>query len=202
MADADAELRRRIGRLPAAVRERARELLDLPDLRSIKAGGQLQPDGSRLRLWHEGRPAELVDYFQRGLEAVARLEAREVELTSGRIEYPVRPTPPPTLDAFAASIGASRRVLSEWSRKHPAFREAMDWAKTAQAAAAQRLAALGALAAPVAALLLRHLADWTDKLEVEARVSPGAYAIRGGPLDDGTRPTIDVAPPAIDAGAD
>jgi len=172
----------RLRHLPEAERAAARDLLDLP-----QRGGQLQLTGERQHVYHEDRPRELVEFFAGAARAIADLEAERVVTTSGRVEFPVRPTAPPTLNAYAASVGVSRRTLHRWGHKHPAFREALERTKAIQAACVERLAAIGSLAAPTAAILLKHLADVTDRLEVEVSRGTGMVAIPPGTFPPGTR---------------
>ena len=183
---ADPHTRRVLRRLAPEERAQVLELLDLePDRR----GGQLQSDGTRERKYHAGRPAQLISYF---LDGRARLEEpREVTLVSGRVEFPARPVAPPTLEGFAAEIGISRRTLGRWASKHREFGEALERAKTIEAACVLELAYTRAIDPRFASFVLRCNHDYLETRRVEVEHGLHFLAVPGGPLDDGRHPVVD-----------
>lgn len=189
--EASDTISRALRHLPVEERVAARDLLGLP-----QRGGQLRPDGTRRRMYHDGRGAELVAYFHERLAEVARAEAERVEEMSGRVTYVARRARPPSLAGYATSINVDRGTLERWANKYPAFGAAVAIAKTAQESALLDLAASGAIDHRWAQFLLRanHGYSYADRLTLEGglrleAVGPRSYMTRidgppGRPEDD------------------
>ncbi len=108
-------------------------------------------------------PAGLVAFFQKRLDELG--DAVHVITEKGQQSYLKKPVRPPTLAAYAASIGVSRFTLRNWSQRHDEFSDAYEIAKTIQEAIVVELALQGAYNSNFAAFVLKNLQGWTDRVE-------------------------------------
>ncbi len=111
----------------------------------------------------EFHPADIVGYFEAALEQVKEVE--RVESPQGGVKYVQAPVPPPTLAAYASSIGVSRETLWYWGKEHEAFSSALDRCKAMQEQLFVHMAALGAYVPSVAIFMLKNLNGWRDRIE-------------------------------------
>lgn len=77
------------------------------------------------------------------------------------------PNPPPTLYGFAASIGVCHDTLNEWKKHYPRFSAAIKRAKALQADFIIHNAMTGNAPAAFSIFMMKNIAGWKDKSEVE-----------------------------------
>lgn len=107
-------------------------------------------------------PAGIVDYFRQRYDAIIDPERFESE---HRLEYVQAKVRPPSLAGYAASIGVSRECVWSWRKKHPEFDEAVGQCLAMQESVIIELAATGAYNPSFAALMMKNLHAWHDKIE-------------------------------------
>ena len=119
-------------------------------------------------MYHTGRGAELLDYFQSARALVE--DPERVESRGGRVEYVTRPIRPPSFAAWAASIGVAPGTVSRWVREHQEFAAAAAQARGILEGILLELASVGAIDHRWAQFLLRcnHGYGYADHLEVKA----------------------------------
>jgi hypothetical protein len=75
--------------------------------------------------------------------------------------------PPPTMYGFAAQIQVNQDTLTNWAKKHPEFKKAVDIAKGIQADFILSNGMVGKAPASMAALMMKNVHGWKDKSEQE-----------------------------------
>ena len=82
-----------------------------------------------------------------------------------RLEWVTKPVRVPTLEAYAASIRVHPGTLRAWAERHEAFDEAVKVCLSIQHAMIVELTLVGALDTRFAALAMKNLQGWQDKVE-------------------------------------
>jgi hypothetical protein len=125
-------------------------------------------DGPRPFYDPDVHPKAIVQYFKERFDQIR--DATEYA-TEHRLEYVANPARPPTLSGFAASIGVGRETLWSWALKHEEFGEAVDLCKAMQEAMIIELTAIGAYNPSFAALMMKNMHKWADKVEADVKSS-------------------------------
>ena len=119
-------------------------------------------DGSECLYDENFHPEDIVRYFT---EAYSKIEEPERFETEHRLQHVITPVRPPSLSGYAARIEVRRETLWAWCKKYEAFNVAVDRCKAIQEAAIIEITALGGYNANFAALIMKNLHDWQDKVE-------------------------------------
>lgn len=110
-------------------------------------------------------PRSIREYFQKALDEVEEIE-RNVDV-HGRLTYHLRPVKPPTIAAWALSVGVTRETVWYWGKRHTEFKEALGIAKAAQEQVFVTMGALGSYHTGFATMMMKNLQEWKDKFEAE-----------------------------------
>lgn len=119
-------------------------------------------DGSDSLYDPDFHPADIVRYFRERFELITDPERFQTE---HRLQHVMTPVRPPSLAGYAAELGVRRETLWGWGKRHEEFDEAVGVCKAMQEAAIIELTALGAYNPSFAALMMKNLHDWQDKVE-------------------------------------
>lgn len=130
--------------------ERRRILYDVPHDGSVKI---YDPD------FH---PEDIQTYFRERFE---RLRDPQRYATEHRLTYVQEPIRPPTLAGYAAECGISKKTVWAWAAQYEAFEEAVEICKAMQEAMVVELTATNGYNPGFAALMMKNLHGWQDKIE-------------------------------------
>jgi hypothetical protein len=76
----------------------------------------------------------------------------------------------PTLVRFALSIEVTEQSLQNWARKHPAFREALEFCNKMSADMLQQMSLNGVWSPSQSQFVLKVNHGWVDKVEIDSTV--------------------------------
>lgn len=125
--------------------------------------GQMRAAGKNpTRFKPNYHPQAMIDYFQAALDALEEPERFE---TDKKLAYVTKPVRPPTFSGFAAKVGIHTGRLNDWFRNHKAMDEARGVCKAIQEAVVVEQALLGAYQTGFAALVMKNLHGWQEKIE-------------------------------------
>lgn len=116
----------------------------------------------KLRYDPDFHPEDIKLYFKERYDALTDPERFETE---HRLDYVMAKVRPPSLAGYAAQVGVTRECLWSWTKKYEAFEEAVGVCKAMQEAAIIELTACGAYNPSFAALMMKNLHEWQDKVE-------------------------------------
>ncbi len=107
-------------------------------------------------------PGDILDYFRTAYEA---MEDPERYTSKGVIGWTMKPVRPPSQVGYAARIGIRPETLWAWEKAHGEFANALAMCKAFQAAMLIESSACGAYHPGSAAMILKNLHGWTDRVE-------------------------------------
>lgn len=110
-------------------------------------------------------PQALLDYGQVIVEAIKKIERNKSKV--GVLQFVQCPVPPPLLSGFAIEYGIHRQTMHEWAGVHAEFSDAMNAFKEIQEWVVARMVTHGAYPPAVGIFMLKNLAGWRDKQEIE-----------------------------------
>lgn len=114
-------------------------------------------------------PADILEYFQRGLEQLLETSALIKKDSVHRLEFVLKPVILPTITGYANQIGVRRETLWGWSQKYPDFGVAYGRAKSLQEECVVVMASLRAIDPKFAMFFLKNNHEWTDRVETTSK---------------------------------
>lgn len=110
-------------------------------------------------------PQAILDYGQVIVEEVMDIERNMTKV--GDLKWVQKPVEPPLLSGFAIEYGIHRGTIQEWAGVHPEFSSALNTFKEIQEWVVGRMVTHGAYPPGVGIFMLKNLAGWRDKQELE-----------------------------------
>lgn len=119
-------------------------------------------DGSVCLYNPDFHPEDIVQYFRERFDALDDAERYE---SKHHLTYVSNPVRPPSLAGYCARVGISTSTLWSWAQKYTVFDDAVGQCKAMQEAMIIELTSVGAYNPAFAALMMKNLHEWQDKLE-------------------------------------
>ncbi len=119
-------------------------------------------DGSAKIYDPDFHPDDIVVYFTERYEKMQDPERFKSRHALTYVQEPVRP---PTFSGYAAEVGVSTKTLWQWKVEYEAFEDSMGICKAMQEAMIIEMSACKAYDPRFAALMMKNMHDWQDKVE-------------------------------------